>query len=530
MHRIGRIWAVVAVTIGLSGGSVAAQEHAHAGPEKLGRVHFPTSCAPAVAPQFDRAIALLHSFEFATAIRGFESVLAADSTCAMAWWGIALSRWTNPMVGNIRPPALLERGNAAAQSAVRLAARTTPRERAYTSAVAELYADAPNRDQRTRVVAYERAMAAVAASNPGDTEARIFHAIALVGAALPTDKTYANQLRAGAALESLFVKQPNHPGLAHYIIHAYDVPALAERAATAAQRYADIAPSAAHALHMPSHTFTRVGMWQQSVATNQRSMDVASRDGSIAEALHAADYAVYANLQMRRVSAAQRILASLPPLIARFDPNAVTGAAPGSAGVYAIAAMRARWTLERRAWAEAASLELRRSDVPYADAVTHFARAIGSARLADTAAVRASASALDSLSARLAAMREAYWAEQVAIQALAARALLDESAGRNADGLAKMREAATREDATEKAAITPGPIAPARELLADMLARAGRHAEALVEYRAALTREPNRYWSMRGAKDAEASAKARGRSTSGRRSSPAADSPRPSRP
>ena len=484
-----------------------AQQHAHPDAERLGTVHFPTSCAESVAPQFDRAVALLHSFEFGASIRGFESVLARDSACAMAWWGIALSRWTNPMVPNLRPTAVLERGNAAAQTATRLASRRgTPRERGYIAAVNALFTDPANRDQRARVLRYEQAMADVASANPTDTEARIFHAIAIVGSALPTDKSYANQLRAGAMLESLFVKQPDHPGLAHYIIHAYDIPALAGRAAVAAKRYADIAPSAAHALHMPSHTFTRVGMWNESVATNLRSRDEATRVASIAEALHASDYAVYANLQMRRDSAARRLLVALPDLIARFDPTAVTGAAPPSAGFFAIAAIPARYALERRAWSEAAALELRPSDVPYADAITHFARAIGAARLGDTMTVARSALSLDTLRSRLSAMGEVYWAEQVAIQSLAAQSLLAEAAGRREFALQTMREAARREDATEKAAVTPGPIAPARELLADMLAARGQHREALIEYRAALAREPNRYWSLHGAAQSAAAA------------------------
>jgi hypothetical protein len=257
---------------------LAAQQppHAHGTPERLGIVHFPTSCSPAVTAQFDRAIALLHSFEFGSAIRGFESVLATDSTCAMAWWGIALSRWSNPMTPNIRPPAVLERGAAAAREAQRHAARASEREQGYIAAVNELYADAARRSQRERVVAYERAMSRLAASNPSDNEAAIFHAIAVVQAASPTDKTYAEQLRAGAILERLFAANPDHPGLAHYIIHSYDVPALAERAADAARRYADIAPSAAHALHMPSHLHARwavegVGCNEHAIVRRRRA-------------------------------------------------------------------------------------------------------------------------------------------------------------------------------------------------------------------------------------------------------------------
>ena len=475
-----------------------AQQHVHPADATVGAVHFPTSCAAGVAPTFDRAVAWLHSFEFREAIRGFESVLASDSTCAMAWWGIALSRWTNPMVPTQRSPEQLASGRAAAARAVRLAERATPRERGYAAAVADLFSEM-HRDQRARVLAYEQAMSRVATANPADSEAQIFYAIAIIGSALPSDKTYANQLKAGAMLESLFQHQPEHPGLAHYIIHGYDVPALADRAAAAAQRYAGIAPAAAHALHMPSHTFTRIGLWKESVATNLRSRDAATRDGSIAEALHATDYAVYAYLQMREDSAARALLLGLPALEARFDPKAVTGAAPGSAGVFALAAIPARYALERHAWAEAASLKVSSTDVPYADAVTHFARALGAARLGDTAAVGASVVALETLHGKLVAAGEGYWAGQVEVQRLGAAAWLEFARGRRDAGISLMREAAVKEEATEKPAVSPGPLAPARELLADMLVAAGRPDDAVVEYRAALKREPNRYWSLRGA-------------------------------
>src|SRR5881394_1366985 len=330
------------------------QEHHHDTPtEKLGTVHFATSCNPTVAPQFDRAVALLHSFEFGTSIRGFNDVLATDSTCAMAYWGIALSRWSNPVAAGNRPVALLQQGKQAADAAMRLGGRATDRERGYISAVSQLYDDYEHRNQPTRILAYERAMNDLTLRQPTDTEAMIFHAISLVAAAPPTDKTYANQLKAGSILEALWTKEPNHPGIAHYIIHTYDYPALADKARAAAARYATIAPSAAHALHMPSHTFTRVGLWQESVDANHRSMQVALNTGSIAEALHAADYAMYAYLQMGKEAEAAALLDTLPALAARFDQNAITGAAPGSAGVFALAAIPARWVLERGAWTEA---------------------------------------------------------------------------------------------------------------------------------------------------------------------------------
>ncbi len=464
--------------------------------EQLGSVHFSTSCRATVAPQFDRAVALLHSFEFGESIRAFNAVFAADSNCAMAQWGIALSRWGNPMAAGLRSAEQLKPGRQAVDVAMRVAPRATDRERDYVRAVSQLYDDVEHKNQAARVTAYEQAMRDLVARQPADTEAKIFYAIALVAAASPTDKTYASQLKAGEILEPLWAKQPNHPGLAHYIIHTYDYPALAGRARAAAERYASIAPSAAHALHMPSHTFTRVGMWEESIRANERSKASALETGAIAEALHASDYAMYANLQLGREAEAKAILDGLPSLAARFDPRAVTGAAPGSAGVFALAAIPARWTLERSAWKEAAALTPKPSDYPYCEAMTYFARALGAAHTNDLPRARSAVDSLGAIAKRLAESGDTYWAEQVAIQELGAQAWLDFAEHREADALAHMREAATREDATEKSAVTPGPLAPARELLGDLLMAAGRRDDARAEYRAVLQKEPNRRHSM----------------------------------
>jgi hypothetical protein len=482
-----------------------AQQHppAHApSGDGLGTVHFATSCSPAVAPRFDRAVALLHSFEFGASIRAFSDVAAADSTCAMAQWGIALSRWSNPMSGGGRPAAQLEQGRQAAEAASRLGAKASERERLYVAAVGQLYKDYEHVDQRARVVAYERAMADLAARQPADTEAKIFYAIALTASAPPTDKSYANQLKAGSILEPIWARQPNHPGLAHYIIHTYDVPALAQRAAAAARRYAAIAPSAAHALHMPSHTFTRVGQWESSIETNRRSIDAASRSASIAEALHASDYAEYAYLQLAQDSAAKAVLDGLPALAARFDVNAVTGAAPGSAGVFALAAIPARYALERGDWAAAHALVPRASAFQWTEAMTYLARSLGASHLGDTARARVAIDSLGAIRERLASAHEAYWAEQVGIQQLDAQAWLALAQHHADSALARMREAARREDATEKSAVTPGPLAPARELLGDMLMELRRPGEALAEYRATLEKEPNRFRALNGARRA----------------------------
>ena len=472
--------------------------HAAAASDTVGPVHFVTSCSSKVADRFDRGIALLHSFEFGASIRTFNEVLAADSTCAMAHWGMALSRWTNPMVGSIRPTSLLQQGRQSVESAMRLSAHSTERERGYIQAAAQLYDDFERKPQQARVEAYSRAMKQLASQHPADTEAMIFYAISLTAAALPADKTYAKQLEAGRILEELWFKQPNHPGIAHYIIHSYDVPALAAKAQEAAAKYAVIAPSAAHALHMPSHTFTRTGMWKESIETNHRSMNVALASSSIAEALHAADYAMYAYLQLGKEQEAKAILEGLPAIAARFDPNAITGAAPGSAGVFALAAIPARWVLERSAWAEAEALEARPTPYPYAEAMTYFARALGASHLRHSAQAKSAIDSLASIRDRL-APGEAYWAEQVAIQHLAAQAWLDLAEKRNDDALKHMREAVAREDATEKSAVTPGPLAPARELLADMLMELGQRDQAIAEYRATLKKEPNRLRSVRGA-------------------------------
>jgi hypothetical protein len=406
------------------------------------------------------------------------------------------------MAPGIRPAAAIASGMEAVEAARRVSSGATSREREYIEALAQLYADAGTRNQQERIAAYDATMAQVAARNPADTEARIFHALALVQSASPSDKTYAKQRQAGAILEELFGVQPDHPGLAHYIIHAYDVPALAHDAIGAAERYSEIAPAAAHALHMPSHTFTQVGMWKESVRANLLSMDAAMAQGSLAEALHAADYAVYADLQLGQDSAAMAIMQRLPAIAERFDPKAVTGAAPGFAGVFALAAIPARYAVERGAWKEAAGLRVTPSAYAFADAMTWQAKALGAARLGDTTAAAVAVDSLAALQQRLADAREAYWAEQVAIQHVEASAWRDFAAGRKQEALMQMRRAVEREAATEKSAVSPAPLAPARELLGDMLLELGRPGEALAQFEASLKREPGRRRSAEGVKRA----------------------------
>ena len=283
----------------------APQQHAAAGHEQLGTVDFATSCTAAARPEFNRAVALLHSFEFGDAIKGFTAALAKDPSCAMAEWGIAMSRWGNLFNVAQRAAGPLKEGQAAVDRA-RALKPPTPREQAYLDAVATLFANAGTVDQRTRIVAYRDAMAAVASANLADIEAQVFYALSIAGSHTPSDKTYANLLKAAGILEGLIEQHPQHPGLAHYIIHSYDVPALADRALVAARCYATIAPSAPYALHMPSHTFTRVGSWQESIDTNVASAKSAKALGSVAEELHAMDYQAHAALQTGQDATARR--------------------------------------------------------------------------------------------------------------------------------------------------------------------------------------------------------------------------------
>jgi hypothetical protein len=481
-----------------------AQPHDHPSKEVLGTVNFQTSCAPAVQPQFNRAVALMHSFQFGPAIAGFHAVLAADPSCAIAYWGIALSNWSNPFAAAAKPPAALDAGLKAVEQG-RAAQPKTGRERAYMQAVAHLYTDSTHIPQHARQIAYEEAMASVSAANPADTEAAIFYALALAAAADPSDKTYAKQLQAGAILDRLFAQYPDHPGLAHYIIHTYDTPALAARASVAAQRYSAIAPSTAHALHMPSHTFTRLGDWKASIDTNLASAASAHKASQPADELHASDYLVYAYLQTAQDNAAANIVQSSAQVFAHYDPSiALNGAAGPAAAYFARAAIPARYALERHAWSEAAKLEPLPSSYPYTDAITWFARGLGAAHMRDPAATQTAIDALTRLHQQLAAANEPYWANQVDIQRQEVTAWLSFATGASDQAVSQMRAAAEAEDKTEKNVVTPGPLAPARELLGDLLLELHQPAEALHEYQATLVHEPNRFWSLYGAAKAAA--------------------------
>ncbi|MGH9146385.1 MAG: hypothetical protein ACRD1Q_06725, partial [Vicinamibacterales bacterium] len=331
--RILQCVPVLLTLVAFGAASGAAQEqHDHSAPSgRLGTVHFVTSCNTTVSKDFDRAVAMLHSFWFSAAIDAFNVVSKADPACTMAHWGIAMSWWGNPF-GGFRSPQALKNGQAAIEKA-KAAPAKTDRERAYLAAVETLYHDFATVDQRTRTLAYEKAMAQLTAKHPDDPEARIFYALALDQTALPTDKTYANQLKAAAILEKEFARQPEHPGITHYIIHSFDVPALAPRALSAARRYARIAPAVPHALHMPSHTFTRVGAWQESIETNIASAAAARKDKNGAtEELHALDYQVYAYLQTAQDAAAKKSMDEISAIGDRIQVNAAGAAAPTPAG------------------------------------------------------------------------------------------------------------------------------------------------------------------------------------------------------
>lgn len=467
----------------------------------LGTVHFETSCARASQPAFTRGVALLHSFGFGDAIRAFNEALSSDSTCAIAYWGIALSSWGNPFAAGIKPEPQLARGLAAVQRG-RALGTGTERERGYLEAVGRLYDNYRAASQPTRLAAYRDAMAGIAAQYPRDDEASIFYAAALALSADPNDKTYANQLEAADILERLVKRMPDHPGIAHYLIHTYDFPPLASKGLSAANRYATIAPSSAHALHMPSHTYTRVGEWTESIATNLRSAKAAEDEKSIAEALHANDYLMYAYLQTCQDSAAGRVLAAMPSLAARFDPTVLTAGAPPAAGFFAIAAIPARYALERGDWPGAARLEVHETAFPFTDAITWFARGVGGARAGDTVASAEAVRQLERLRDVLSTKGEAYWSEQAEIQRRGVLAWLRWARGDHAGGIDEMLATAELEGRTEKNAITPGPILPAREMLGEMLLASGDAKGSLRAFEETLATEPRRYRALDGARRA----------------------------
>lgn len=478
--------------------SVNAQQSVPASQVGSANVDFQTSCANSTADDFNRAVALMHSFWFAEAIDVFNEVLAEDGSCAMAHWGVALSHWGNPFAGQ-RNAQQLERGQAAVNRAQETGS-PTQRETMYIEAVSELFADSEPGSQYQRTLAYEDAMQTLTDNYPDDREGQIFYALAINQNAQASDKTYARQLQAAGILEPLFEAHPEHPGLAHYIIHAFDHPPLAERALDAAQVYASLAPDAPHALHMPSHTFTRVGMWQASVDTNLRAAQAARNDNDVGSELHALDYQTYAYLQMGRDEAAAAVVERALSLTEQVN---ITAVGATQAGAFAIAAIPARYALEREDFAAAAGLAVNPAEsTPHTQAMTHFARALGAARLGDPQAAQEDLDMLAVLKERAEANRDAYWSEQIDIQLQVAQAWVTFVQGDQDQGIAQLRAAAQIEDGTDKSAVSPGPLAPARELLGMMLLTAGQPELALDEFKATMQKEPNRFLALKGAAQA----------------------------
>lgn len=500
------IW-IAAIGSILAGFPARAQQgssHEHGDAGILGTVVFPITCNASARAHFTRAVSWLHSFEYEDAERSFVEATTADAACAMGYWGIAMSQyhplWAPPTVTE------LEKGRRALARAQQ-APTQSARERDYIAALSAFY-DSNLQDHRSRTFAYERAMEALSAQNPTDREASIFHALSLIAAGMiDDDTTFKREKKAAAILNEALAEAPNHPGIAHYVIHSYDFPALAPLALPAARRYADIAPASAHAQHMPSHIFTRLGLWEEAIRADMRA-EAAARAyaqrnrlaGSWDERLHAMDYLAYAYLQSAQDSKAEEVQAELDR-IEHVDPANFKVA-------HAFAAIPVRLILERKRWDEAAAISLSANAqrvVPWdqfrwAEAHIHFARAIGGARTKNLALARSEIASLAAIRDQLAGSPGNYdWGRQVEIQRQVAAAWLEAAEGRRASAVALMRKAADLDDATEKHPVTPGQILPAREQLAELLLTFRQPNQALPEFERVLTREPGRFNAIYGA-------------------------------
>jgi hypothetical protein len=429
-----------------------------------------------------------HSFWYRASQRVFEDVLKADPECGIAYWGIALSLLWNP---HVAPPAKNLAEGAAMIAKGKSVGAKTQRERDYLDALAVMYADYEKVDHRTRIVAYANAMDQLAQRYPKDDEAQIHYALALNTSASPADKTYANQLKGAALLEPISKRQPQHPGVVHYLIHLYDYPPIAEKGLDAARRYAKIAPAAPHAQHMPSHIFTRVGYWKESIASNTEAARAAKAESSGHDQLHAMDYQVYAYLQLGQDKKAKALIDEMNTVVG-FTETFIP--AP-----YALAISPARYTVERGDWKAAAELQVRPSPLAHVQAITHFARALGAARLGNPDATKADIAKLAELRDKLREAKDAYWSGQVDIQWQVASAWALFAEGKHDDALKAMSAAADAEDKTEKHPVTPGVPKPARELYGDMLLERGMAKEALAAFEATLKKEPNRLGAYVGA-------------------------------
>jgi hypothetical protein len=488
------VTATLAVLIGnVSGFAQETHPHKHELSEKLGQVNFATSCTKPAQQKFNRAVALLHSFWYDEAEKAFSDVVKTDPKCGMGHWGVAMT-WYHPVW---QPPtkAELQNGIAAVEKAS-LVSAATPREKDYIAAIATFYKDADKLDHRTRATAYEKAMEQLHIRYPQDREAGIFYALALLGTAPPTDKTYANQKRAADILNKVLAAEPSHPGVAHYLIHSFDYPALAHLAVDAARSYSKIAPDSPHALHMPSHIFIRLGLWPESIESNLASAAAGRKHASAKDEIHAIDYLAYAYLQTAQDGKAKELNDAVYAM-SKMDAQIFQVA-------YALAAIPARYTLERRQWAAAAALKVPVEGFPwnkfaYAEANIYFARSLGASRSGDTAAASTALERLTAMQKSLAEAKEVYWATQVEIQRRAAAAWLAYAQGKHDEAITLMRTAAELEDTTDKHPVTPGPVVPARELLAELLLEMKRPADALKEFEADLVISPNRFNALYGA-------------------------------
>ncbi len=477
--------------------------HHHALTEQeIGSIHFPTSCEKTTEAPFNHAVALLHSFQYEDSRHAFEAVSAQDPACAMAYWGIAMSHyhglWRN---GDLAAghEAWQRAHDVARAASVEPDRKTTVRENAYIDALGEIYRGDDGKagnDEYSRAQAYEQKMGALAAAYPDDSEAAIFHALALDVTAPKTDKTFANQRRCGEILEPIFQKQPHHPGVAHYLIHCYDNPVLAQQGLTAARAYAKIAPASAHANHMPSHIFTRVGSWKESIRSNQKSADLAaqaeatSKNGEARDQrLHALDYLEYAYLQSGQIKSANAVLNAMNDLPARTGLTLT--------GNYALAAIPARYAMERAQWKEASSLRPLSEGVPWSQALSWLAIGIGSARSNQIERALQAEGTLGQL--RDSAKENVYWSNQVEVQRQEVAAWITYASGKHDDASARMRSAADFEESMDKDAVTPGAIIPAREMLAEMLLSEKHPGKALAEYEAVLKLAPKRFNAVYGA-------------------------------
>ena len=464
---------------------LAAQNDAE---QQLGNVHFKTSCNDVAQRRFDRGMRYQHSYWYLNAKEVFEDAIKADPTCAMAYWGIALTLMDNPH--NAVPRPNLAPGLAAITKAKEIGGKTE-RERDYIDALTVMYADYDKIPHAQRMRALRDKQAEVAAKYPDDDEAQIAYAITLNTSADLNDKTYAQQTKGAAILEPMSIRLPQHPGVTHYLIHLYDYPATAQKGLEAANRYAKIAPAAPHAQHMPSHIYTRVGYWKESIASNIASVEAARAEKSVGNYLHAQDYMVYAHLQLAQDQQARAVI---DDMIKQTDFKATVAAAD-----YALAASPARYAIDRADWDAASQLSVRPSGLNFAMAVSHFARALGAARSGKSEAARADIQKLAELRDKLSEAKDNYWSEIVDIQRQVAVAWVLHSEKKYDEALKAMSAAADAEDKTEKHVITPGPLAPARELYGFMLLDRNMAKEALAAFEASKAKEPNRFQGYAGA-------------------------------